>query len=88
MLGFFARPLALVHEVIQGVTKHTLYVANDNDFTATATVTVGGVAATVDNPNQLFVFAFDDTDLPGFVPQQITAFAPLCPDGREDGDEQ
>jgi len=42
------------------------------------------VAATVDNPNQIFVFAFDDADLPGFVPQQIKAFSPLCPEGHED----
>jgi len=55
--------------VINGVTKHTLYVANDNDFTVTTTVTVGGVATTVDNPNQFFVFAFDSADLPDFVPQ-------------------
>ena len=55
-----------------------------NDFAATTTVTVGGVAATVDNPNQFFVFAFDDEDLPGFVPQQIKAFSPLCPDGPGD----
>jgi hypothetical protein len=72
--------------VIHGVTKHTLYVVNDNDFTAT--VTVGGMATAVDNPNQFFVFAFDDMDLPGFVPQQITAFSPLCPDGREKGDDE
>jgi hypothetical protein len=74
--------------VIHGVTKHTLYVANDNDFTATATVTVGGMADAVDNPNQFFVFAFDSTDLPGFIPQQVTAFSPLCPEGREDGDDE
>jgi len=43
--------------VIDGVIKHTLCVVNDNDFTATATVTVGGV------------FAFDSADLPGFAPQ-------------------
>ena len=73
--------------VMHGVTKHTLYVANDNDFTATATVTVGGVAAAVDNPNQIFVFAFDSADLPGFVPQQIKAFSPLCSDDREAGDD-
>jgi hypothetical protein len=73
--------------VINGVTKHTLYVVNDNDFTATTTVTVGGVAATVDNPNQIFVFAFDSTDLPGFVPQQIKAFSPLCSADREEKDD-
>jgi len=41
--------------VIGGVTTHTLYLANDNDFLAT----VGGV----DNPNQWFVFGFTDADL-------------------------
>jgi hypothetical protein len=45
--------------VIDGATKHTLYIANDNDFNAT----VGGL----DNPNQFFVFAFDDADLNGSV---------------------
>jgi len=72
--------------VVNGVTKHTLYVVNDNDFTATTTVTVGGAAATVDNPNQIFVFAFDSMDLSGFVPQQIKAFSPLCSDDREEED--
>lgn len=56
--------------VINGVTKHTLYVTNDNDFTAT----VGGL----DNPNQFFVFAVDSADLPGFVPQQIKMFHSPC----------
>ncbi len=46
--------------VVDGVTKHTLYVANDNDFLALAP---GGLA----NPNQFFVFAFDDADLAGSV---------------------
>jgi hypothetical protein len=73
--------------IINGVTKHTLYVASDNDFTATTTVTVEGVTVTVDNPNQIFVFAFDSEDLPGFVPQQIKAFSPLCPHGHEDTDD-
>lgn len=44
--------------VVDGVTKHTLFVANDNDFLAT---TAGGL----DNPNQFYVFAFDDADLGG-----------------------
>jgi len=43
--------------VIDGVTKHTLFIANDNDFLAN----VGGL----DNPNQIFVFAFDENDLGG-----------------------
>ena len=49
--------------IMNGVTKHTLYIANDNDFTAS----VGGI----DNPNTFYVFAFDRDDLPGYVPQQI-----------------
>ena len=54
--------------VVGGATKHTLYVANDNDFLATAP---DGQA----NPNQWFVFAFDDSDLKGsaFVQQSISA---------------
>ena len=52
--------------VVDGVVKHTLYVANDNDFLS---VTPGGLA----NPNQWFVFAFDADDLAGssFVNQAI-----------------
>ena len=53
---------------INGAAKHTLFIANDNDFTA-ATVDKNGVLA--DNPNQFFVFAFDDTDLPGYVAQRF-----------------
>jgi hypothetical protein len=46
--------------VIGGKATHTLYVANDNDFDGAAT-----------NPNTFYVFAFDDQDLPGYVPQDI-----------------
>jgi hypothetical protein len=38
--------------------KHTLYIANDNDFDASNT----------NNSNKFFVFAFGDDDLPGYVP--------------------
>src|SRR5499425_141280 len=56
--------LAFGQDVVMGRgVKHTLYIANDNDYNAV----VGGL----DNPNAWFVFAFDDTDLPGFVPQQL-----------------
>lgn len=48
---------------VGGATRHTLFVANDNDFLAS----VNGV----DNPNKFFVFAFDDADLPGFQPQPV-----------------
>lgn len=61
--------------VMRGETKHTLFVANDNDFLATIAdpfklpgdATRGMIA----NPNQFYVFAFTDAELPGFVPQQI-----------------
>ena len=49
------------------VTKHTLFIGNDNDFLATLAPPVGNG----DNPNQFFVFAFDDADLPFFVPQRF-----------------
>jgi hypothetical protein len=51
------------------VKKHTLFVGNDNDFLATMTPPVG----TGDNPNQFFVFAFTEADLPLYVPQQFRA---------------
>src|SRR5215472_7309565 len=44
------------------VTKHTLFVGNDNDFLATLTPPVGNT----ENPNQWFVFAFSDADLPSY----------------------
>ena len=50
---------------MDGVTKHTLYIANDNDFLAVAP---GGQA----NPNQWFVFTFTDDDLGGSVLEQQT----------------
>lgn len=61
--------------VINGTTMHTLYVTSDNDFLATIAdpfkapgdPTRGLIA----NPNQIYVFAFADSELPGFVPQQI-----------------
>src|SRR5262245_27260045 len=62
--------------VIHGVTQHTLYVPKEHNFAMTLTVTVRGVAVKVDNPKQFFVCAFDDTGLPGFVPQKIGAFSP------------
>jgi hypothetical protein len=57
---------------VDGVLKHTLYLANDNDFFGTVKLTDGSLA-TYDN--QFFVFGFDAADLSGsvFVPQQIAA---------------
>ena len=48
---------------MNGVVRHTLYIAEDNDFLAT----FNGV----DNSNKFFVFAFGDADLPGFQPQPV-----------------
>jgi hypothetical protein len=45
-----------------GETIHTLWVANDNDFTTTVLDPDGN---TIDNPNQFFVFGFKDSDLGG-----------------------
>jgi hypothetical protein len=57
--------------VIGGVTKHTLYIANDNDFLATIPNPLDPASGNVANANQFYVFAFDDADLPGYVPQRI-----------------
>jgi hypothetical protein len=54
---------------IGGQVKHTLFVSNDDDYIAAVTDAIH--PAGLDNPNQWFVFAFDDADLPGYVPQRI-----------------
>src|SRR5262249_54721907 len=56
---------------VGGVVKHTLFLANDNDFIATVTDTNHPTGK--DNPNTIFVFSFLQSDLPGFVPQQLEA---------------
>ncbi|MBN3922863.1 esterase-like activity of phytase family protein [Nostoc sp. NMS4] len=55
---------------INGVEKHTLFIANDNDFLGTL-VPDTYHSTSVDNPNKFFVFAVDSNDLPGFVPQDF-----------------
>jgi hypothetical protein len=68
---------------VGGVMKHTLFIANDNDFLATVK---GSIHPTgVDNPNQIFVFTFTQSDLPGFVPQQLEANE-HCGERRHDHD--
>jgi hypothetical protein len=69
--------------VIDGATKHTLYVANDNDFLGVIADPTDPANETIENPNQFFVFAFDDGDLPGFVPQRIRGGSPEH-DGEDD----
>jgi hypothetical protein len=56
--------------VIGGVTKHTLYVSTDNDYSAVVPNS-HHASGTADNPNTFFVFAFDDSDLPGYAPQKF-----------------
>jgi len=50
---------------VGGKLRHTLWIANDNDFIPTVTDSLhpNGIA----NPNRWFVFAFDDADLPGYA---------------------
>jgi len=64
--------------VIGGVTKHTLYVANDNDFLSVIADPLKApgdpTRGWVTHPNQFYVFAFDPSELPGYVPQRIAPF--------------
>jgi hypothetical protein len=55
--------------MVGGAKKHTLFIANDNDFIGTITDTnhPTGIA----NPNQFFVFAWDPSDLPAYVAQRL-----------------
>jgi hypothetical protein len=75
--------------VINGATKHTLYMANDDDFLATIAdplkLPTDPTRGLVANPNQFFVFAFDDADLPGYVPQPVMESHGR---GDEDGDDR
>lgn len=69
---------------LNGKTMHTLFVSNDNDFLSYIARDSGTPAADLDtvpadNPNRIFVFAFEDGDLPlyastglGVEPQHIT----------------
>jgi hypothetical protein len=59
--------------LVSGMWKHTLYVANDNDFLGQVTLADGKTVVGYDN--QFFVFAFDAADLGGsqYVSQQIAA---------------
>jgi hypothetical protein len=68
---------------IGGAVKHTIYVSNDNDYTAVVANKTHLPSKTASNPNQFFVFAFDDNDLPGFVPQQFKT----SHEGDDDHDE-
>jgi hypothetical protein len=54
---------------VGGTTKHTLIVANDNDFVGTVTDSLH--PAGIDNPNRFFVFAVDQADVPAYQAQQL-----------------
>jgi hypothetical protein len=74
--------------IFNGATKHTLYIANDDDFLAAIADPLklpnDPTRGLVANPNQFYVFAFDDNDLPGYVPQPVRE-----PRGRgHDGDDR
>jgi hypothetical protein len=49
--------------VINGTTKHTLYLSSDNDFLASFVLDDDKQADVHDNPSKIFVFAFDQNDL-------------------------
>jgi len=61
--------------VVNGITRHTLFVANDNDFLATIADPLklpgDSTRGLVANPNQFYVFSFDDRDLPRYMPQRV-----------------
>ena len=57
--------------IVNGVSKHTLYVSNDNDFAPTDCVL--GYC----NTNLFYVYAFDATDLPSYQAQEFAAPVPL-----------
>jgi hypothetical protein len=69
---------------LNGTSMHTLFVTNDNDFLSNIVRDAGTPAADLetvpaDNPNRIFVFAFEDSDLPlyastglGVEPQRIS----------------
>jgi hypothetical protein len=48
---------------LNGTTKHTLYLSSDNDFLASFVLDDDKQADVHDNPNKIFVFAFDQNDL-------------------------
>jgi hypothetical protein len=62
--------------VINGAAKHTLFVANDNDFLGTIAdpfkAPNDSTRGLVGNPNQFYVFSFGDEDLPDYMPKNIT----------------
>jgi hypothetical protein len=57
-------------DVVQnGVTRHTLFISNDNDYLGT--FVDDGHPNGGDNPNRWFVFAVDDADVAGYDAQPV-----------------
>jgi hypothetical protein len=68
-------------DIVQnGVTRHTLFVANDNDFLGT--FVDDGHPTGGDNPNRWFVFAVDESDLPTYKPQPLETTKSCSEDHR------
>jgi hypothetical protein len=61
--------------LVDNVLKHTLYIANDNDFLPTVAdplkLPTDQTRGSVFNPNHFYVFAFADSELPGYIAQQL-----------------
>jgi hypothetical protein len=57
--------------IVDGSMKHTLFLANDNDFLGT--ITDSNHPAGIENPNKFFVFAIDPTALSTFEAQHLVA---------------
>ncbi|MEJ0009025.1 MAG: esterase-like activity of phytase family protein [Steroidobacteraceae bacterium] len=59
---------------VNGQLKHTLYLSSDNDFLASFETDPDNATkpnTVLDNPSKIFVFAFDPTDLPTYIPQPL-----------------
>ncbi len=70
--------------------RHTLYIGNDNDFLSMVADPLkqpgDPTRGLVANPNVWYVFAFDDADLPGYVPADLR-HAHHDRDDRDDRDD-
>jgi len=66
--------------LIGGVNKHTLFIANDNDFLPS--ITDSNHPTGIANPNKFFVFSVDSADVPNYAPQTL---APLDHDNHDHG---
>ncbi len=64
---------------VNGQNHHTLFLSNDNDFVSYVAKDAGSsanVLAPADNPNRIFVFAFEDGDLPLSGKVQLQQLSP------------